>query len=786
VSAGTGPAPARSKGGAQAGETGLPASTRTSVPRPAWLFVLASVMVGVAVVAALLPGASREIARRDWDGLWPVLLYTVALVMVEQFAVKVPIRNHRFAVGVADMVIVLGVVFIKTPLLVLATLVGIAVSQWVFEPQLVKRLFNVAQYVLSVAAAAALASALLTLVSHWKPFGVEVEQGPVAGFNPTLTLVWVLAMAAFFLVNHSMVAGAVSLSVGQGFGHCWRRAAPMTAAGWAASTAYGLVIAALLAHDRALLPLLVVPIGLSFIGNRAWARSLEQGQRMHSLYAAGRALSNQLGDTDVWHEFVAQVAGVLNCDGAAVFLGRPEDGALDVISTGGRHDRLVVSASPTAWEQAAKGYITRSRWPRSAMVMMEADGRVVGYAVAFGPRVEADFTSDDRGTLLTLANQGAAALLNESLYREAESERAALRDIVGHSTDGIYTVGPDRTVRSWNPAMKALTGYTEDEAVGQKCFNLLRARDTEGVDMCAADCPILAAAKSGREEVRDASVLNKDGVARWIHYAHAPIVGAGGEMESDVVVVRDVTRERQTDELKADFVASVSHELRTPLTPIKGFLMTLLREDRDFTQDRRHEYYKLMLMQAQRLERLIEDLLEVTRLETGAGLVDSTAIDAIDLVRQVADRFTSEDPARVVTVIAPNHAVYCRGDWMRTDQVIANLLSNALRYSPPNEPVEVRLVPQGREVVFEVRDSGPGIPIDEQPRIFERFHRGGHYLTREQGGAGLGLYLAKRLVEAMGGRIWVSSRLGHGSVFSFALPAEPSLHVVSPRERHIG
>jgi signal transduction histidine kinase len=304
--------------------------------------------------------------------------------------------------------------------------------------------------------------------------------------------------------------------------------------------------------------------------------------------------------------------------------------------------------------------------------------------------------------------------------------------------------------------------------------------------MCAADCPILAAAASRHEEVRDASVLNKEGLARWIRYAHAPIIAADGDMDADVVVVRDVTRERQTDELKADFVASVSHELRTPLTPIKGFLMTLLREDRDFALDRRREYYKLMLLQSQRLERLIEDLLEVTRLEAGAGLVDATAVDAVDLVRQVVDRFTSEDADRVVHVVAPGHAVYCRGDWMRIDQVLGNLLSNALRYAPPHEPVEVRLVPQGREVVFEVRDWGPGIPIDEQSRIFERFHRVGHYMTREPGGAGLGLYLAKRLVEAMGGRIWVSSRLGHGSVFSFALPAAPSLTAVAPRDRHTG
>ena len=760
----------------------LPQSVRSSLPRSAWLFVLAVVAAATVVVALYLPGAVRQLSGGSWADLVQPLLYVAGLVVAERFVVKVPLRNHRFSVGVCDMVIVLGVVFLDPPVLVIATGAGIAVSQLLFEQHPVKRLFNVPQYVLSVAVAAAVAAGLVDLLQRSDLFGGQLEPGV---FRPALAVVWVLAMAAFFLVNHSLVSTVVSLSTGQGFVQSWLRAAPVAAADWAASIAYGLIIAALLVHDQALLPLLIVPIGLTFLGNRAWARSLAQGQRMHSLYAAGRALSNRLGDTRAWEVFARQVADVLNCEGAAVFLGRDEDGALDVIATVGS-ERLTVPPSKAAWEQAARGWATRAGWARYTMVPMEADGEIVGYAAAFGPRVDEDFTGDDTETLLTLANQGAAALVNEELYRTAESERAQLVDIVEHSSDGIYTVGADRTVKSWNAAMVALTGYQEDEAVGQKCFNLLRARDGDGVDMCAADCPILAAADSGHEEVRDASVLNKEGLARWIRYAHAPVIVGDGQMDTDVVVVRDVTRERQTDELKADFVASVSHELRTPLTPIKGFLMTLLREDRDFAQDRRREYYKLMLMQSQRLERLIEDLLEVTRLEAGAGLVDATAIDAVDLVRQVVDRFTSEDPDRTVHVVAPDHAVYCRGDWMRVDQVLGNLLSNALRYAPPHEPVEVRLVPQGREVVFEVRDWGPGIPIDEQSRIFERFHRVGHYMTREPGGAGLGLYLAKRLVEAMGGRIWVSSRLGHGSVFSFALPAEPSLNAVATRDRHTG
>ena len=776
------------------GTMGEPAAprrgVRNSLPHGAWLFVLA-VAAGAAVEAVLvLPAASSRLSA-DWNRAWLPVAYAAGLVLAERFVVRVPLRNHRFSIGVAEIVIVLGVVFIETPLLVLATGVGIAASQWLFEPQRVKRLFNVPQYMLSVGAAALVSAQLIQRLSESDPTVAVAPGSPGSGFEPTLTVLWVLGMLAFFLVNHTLVSIVIGLSVGQGLSQAWLRAAPVAAADWAASTAYGLVIAALVVDHRALLlPLLVVPIGLTLLGNRAWARSLAQGQRMHSLYQAGRALSDRLGDLAAWQAFVRQVAEVLNCEGAAVFLGRPSDGVLEVIASDGASDRLTVTPSPVAWEQAAKGYATRSNWDRLHLVPMEAEGRTVGYMAASGPRVDTDFTGDDRESLLTLANQAAAALLNEDLYREAENERATLRDIVGHSTDGIYTVGGDRTVRSWNPAMAALTGYAEEEAIGQKCFNLLRARDARGVDMCANDCPILAAAQSAHEEIRDASVLSKDGRARWINYAHAPVVTGEGEMEADVVVVRDVTRERQTDELKSDFVASVSHELRTPLTPIKGFLLTLMREDRDFAKERRREYYKLMLTQAQRLERLIEDLLEVTRLESGAGLVDATPIDAVDLVRQVTDRFMAEAEAgeRVIHPVLPDHSVYCRGDWLRVDQVLGNLLSNALRYSPPQEPVEVRLIPQGREVVFEVRDWGPGIPIDEQARIFERFHRLGHYMTREPGGAGLGLYLAKRLVEAMGGRIWVSSRLGAGSVFSFALPSEPSLGAVrSPRDqRDIG
>ena len=260
-----------------------PHGVRASLPRAAWLFVLAVAAAAAVVVVLYLPGAVRELRGGAWPDLWPPLLYAAGLVVAERFVVKVPLRHHRFSVGVCDMVIVLGVVFLETPVLVLATGLGIAVSQWLFEPQLVKRLFNVPQYVLSVTVAALVTSGLVAFLGRSELFGTRLETGVAGSFRPALAVVWVLGMAAFFLVNHSLVSVVISLSVGWGFVQSWLRAAPVAAADWAASTAYGLVIAALLVHDQALLPLLVVPIGLTFLGNRAWARSLAQGQRMHSL-----------------------------------------------------------------------------------------------------------------------------------------------------------------------------------------------------------------------------------------------------------------------------------------------------------------------------------------------------------------------------------------------------------------------------------------------------------------------------------------------------------------------
>src|SRR6266511_4114724 len=200
--------------------------SRNAVPRRVWFFVWAGAFVAAAVIALVTPSALRQVRGGDWPMLWQSLSYAVGLVLAERFVVAVPLRKHRFVVGVTDMVVVLGLVFIETPLLVVATMVGIVASQLLNEPQAVKRLFNSLQYVLSVAAAATLTTAVLDVADRVRPFGVSVAAEH--GFKPSLAFAWVIGMIAFFLLNHSMVAAAVSLSVGQGFGPSWRRGSACT------------------------------------------------------------------------------------------------------------------------------------------------------------------------------------------------------------------------------------------------------------------------------------------------------------------------------------------------------------------------------------------------------------------------------------------------------------------------------------------------------------------------------------------------------------------------------
>jgi signal transduction histidine kinase len=237
-----------------------------------------------------------------------------------------------------------------------------------------------------------------------------------------------------------------------------------------------------------------------------------------------------------------------------------------------------------------------------------------------------------------------------------------------------------------------------------------------------------------------------------------------------VLVARDVTTRKEIEDEKADFLATVSHELRTPLTPIKGFLQTLLRRDRNFDANERRHIYEVMLREEGRLERLVHQLLQATSLENAEKLIVPEAIDwEATVAKQVADA-RRQDPARDISLLVEPDLPRVVADGQLAGQVLANLLSNALKFSPTGSDIGVAVAHDGHRVVTSVADHGPGVPAVDYDRIFEKFTRLGDHLTRPEQGVGLGLFIVRRSVEAMGGSVWIDPVPGGGAAFSFSLP----------------
>lgn len=264
---------------------------------------------------------------------------------------------------------------------------------------------------------------------------------------------------------------------------------------------------------------------------------------------------------------------------------------------------------------------------------------------------------------------------------------------------------------------------------------------------------------SGRES--SAEVVVGSGDARVYRATVRRVRGSDGRVTGRVLVLDDVTTARQTDALKADFVAVIGHELRTPITVMKGYLRTLLRRGDSLSAEQRTQALSAVDTSVSRLERLIEDLLFVSAIEERSAVLDMRPVDLVDLLRlQAGGR---------VTVQLPDTRLEAEVDEDRLSQVVRHLLENALQHSAGE--VVVRLVDRGGAAEVSVEDTGPGIFSGDLPHLFSRFHQLDSSSTRTHGGLGIGLYICRRIVEAMGGRIWCESRLGVGSRFIFSLPS---------------
>jgi two-component system, OmpR family, phosphate regulon sensor histidine kinase PhoR len=240
-----------------------------------------------------------------------------------------------------------------------------------------------------------------------------------------------------------------------------------------------------------------------------------------------------------------------------------------------------------------------------------------------------------------------------------------------------------------------------------------------------------------------------------------------------VYAFRDLTVERRLEEAKSDFIATVSHELRTPMTAVLGAAKTLLREDIAISPERRQQLLEMISGQGTRLTQITEEVLLASRLDRGDLPVDRERVDVGELVRGAVATMRENLPESVslTTSIDRGNGTTAVADRHRVEQVLVNLIDNAVKYSPDGGEVTVSAAASETGVRVEVEDEGIGIPLSEQRSIFQKFYRADPQQREVPGGTGLGLYISRELVRRMGGSIGVRSRPGAGSTFFFELPA---------------
>lgn len=380
------------------------------------------------------------------------------------------------------------------------------------------------------------------------------------------------------------------------------------------------------------------------------------------------------------------------------------------------------------------------------------------------------FSADDRALLAAFADQAAIAVRNAELYQQVNEERRALSAIIENSAEGVMILDAAGQVEVFNRTLAHMTGWSAGDALGRPSAEVLVLQDRQGEPVSLpAPPPQRSSAAESRAYV-EGDILRRGGPPVTVGLTATPLYDGDGRLARIIFNIVDITRFRQAEELKSTFVSVVSHELKTPVALIKGYAETLRREDADWDRETMHESLAVIGEEADRLTLLIDSLLQASRIQAGGLKLEPTDVNLVRLAEKVVDGFHTQTTVHSFELDFPVDFPLVWGDPQRLHEVLSNLVSNAVKYSPEGGTVWVGgRVDQGGVTVY-VADQGVGIPPEEQGRIFERFYRVETGLHRRTEGTGLGLYLVKAIVEAHGGRIWVESAPGRGSIFMFNLP----------------
>ncbi len=411
-------------------------------------------------------------------------------------------------------------------------------------------------------------------------------------------------------------------------------------------------------------------------------------------------------------------------------------------------------------------------WKRQAALVapLRAQDRLIG-AVLVSERPGSKFNEDDLRLLTILSANAAVIVQNAILYQSVDRERDELDAIISNTSDAIIIVDQENRVARINSAAEALLGWMSDEVVGRGCEEALFNYPAGFPDGPKLNLSLLEVIEKRQPTPYfETVVVTRDGSERDLAASYSFVRSEARGEGLGVVIARDISKLREVDRMKSEFVSMVSHELRTPLGLIKGYASTLLNPQLSLDQPTVQRFLMGIDGAADRLARLIENVLNVSRIESGLLKISPQQVDLTHLVSVAVSTARASAKGREIVLDVPRRPVKLEGDRVQLELVMDNLLGNAIKYSPMGKLIRVELHKKSSEVEVRVIDQGIGIAGQHLPRVFDKFYRveGGH--SRRTPGSGLGLYICRNIIEAHGGRIWAESVLGQGSSFAFVLP----------------
>lgn len=392
---------------------------------------------------------------------------------------------------------------------------------------------------------------------------------------------------------------------------------------------------------------------------------------------------------------------------------------------------------------------------------LKIKNKVVGVLELINKTTGKVFLKEDLELLSLIASRAALALENARLFEETLEEKGKSEAILHSMEDGVIALNNKGEIILLNPSVEDLLDVKEKDVLNKHFLRVIKEESIKAIISKALE----------KKEPLGEEIELKGAFERIFQIRATPVETETKEVLGVVILIHDVTEIRKLERVKSDFVSTVSHELRTPLTSIKAYVATLLREDVKFERKVEREFLEIINHEADRLARLISDLLSVTRIESGRLALELEPVDLGLLVKEVVKTNLSTQTEKHEFILKiPEKLPLVLADEDKVRQIILNLGSNAIKYSPQSGSIKIEVKEAKEEVLVSFTDEGIGIPKEHLALIFDKFHRVDNEATREAGGVGLGLYVTKGIIDAHGGRIWVESEVNKGSTFTFALP----------------